>query len=82
MFKYFFKKYSAEQCIATAGPCTICEALMDGKQPLKLYDFTGEALAVFASMRMLRNTCISYMADIFRGCLTKKRVKQTVIFQN
>ncbi|CAK5077695.1 unnamed protein product [Meloidogyne enterolobii] len=74
----FDEKYSAEQCIATAGPCTICEALMDGKQPLKLYDFTGEALAVFASMRMLRNTCISYMADIFRGCLTKKRVKQTM----
>uniref|UniRef100_A0A1I8BDD3 DNA 3'-5' helicase n=1 Tax=Meloidogyne hapla TaxID=6305 RepID=A0A1I8BDD3_MELHA len=74
----FGEKYSAEQCIATAGPCTLCEALMDGKQPLKLYDFTREALAVFSSMGMLRNTCITYISDLFRGSLTKKRVKQTM----
>ncbi|KAF7631048.1 Helicase C-terminal domain-containing protein, partial [Meloidogyne graminicola] len=74
----FGEKYSSEQCLATACPCTICEAVMDGKHQLKLYDFTGEALAVFSSIGMLKNVVLSYVADLFRGCLTKKRVKQTI----
>ena len=76
---YFGEKYSEERCIITGNPCTICDP--DGTHRLQtynLYDFTEEAFAVFRSTGSLQGSGINFVADLFRGQMTKKKVKQAV----
>jgi hypothetical protein len=60
------------------GVCTICELNAQGNIPLQLVDFTHQALAVMWSMNGLKNAGVAYVADLFRGHITKKSVKKGV----
>lgn len=76
---YFGEEFTEKQCINTPCPCTICCFMHERNgQPIPLYDFTDQALAIFSSVIAMRNVGVIYVADLFRGLMTKKRVKNQV----
>uniref|UniRef100_A0A914XZ20 RQC domain-containing protein n=1 Tax=Panagrolaimus superbus TaxID=310955 RepID=A0A914XZ20_9BILA len=72
LVEHFGEIYDASACQSSITPCSICENIVELKKKYQLYDITADARIIINGIRAINNPLISYVAELYRGVLTKK----------
>uniref|UniRef100_A0AC35EZS3 ATP-dependent DNA helicase n=1 Tax=Panagrolaimus sp. PS1159 TaxID=55785 RepID=A0AC35EZS3_9BILA len=72
LVEHFGEIYDASICQTSKTPCSICEDFVNIRQRYQLYNITADARTIINGIRAMTNPIISYVAELYRGALSKK----------
>ncbi|ETN86575.1 ATP-dependent DNA helicase, RecQ family [Necator americanus] len=78
LVEHFGEVYDAQMCLRSTTPCDVCQRLKQNSDAVKLYDVSDEAQLILTAMTRMRNVTLRYLAELFRGQLSKKDADQAM----
>ncbi|EYC14323.1 hypothetical protein Y032_0041g475 [Ancylostoma ceylanicum] len=78
LVEHFGEVYDAQMCLKSTTPCDVCQRQRQNPDGVKLFDVSEEALMILTALNRMRNVTLRYLAELFRGQLSKKDADQAM----
>ena len=82
LVEHFGEIYDAAECKESKIPCSVCEKIDDINKRYQLYDITEDCRIIIKSLRSIKNAIISYVAELYRGVLSKSNQEKANKFNH
>uniref|UniRef100_A0A914PKL7 ATP-dependent DNA helicase n=1 Tax=Panagrolaimus davidi TaxID=227884 RepID=A0A914PKL7_9BILA len=78
LVEHFGEIYDASICQTSKTSCSICENIIELRKKFQLYNITADARTIINGIRAITNASISYVAELYRGALSKKNEEKAM----